>query len=151
MKKENYETEDEAPSKTNKKIEGLRKQYNNILVDLFKDNAAECIECALEGSTGTIGGNIEQIVQTALDELRCKVLKELGLETSGMSADSGIDGIAIGGVEIGVGDIGDDGTEFEEIEGDESEEVEDEESEESDSEEEKDGDAEDEDDEDEVE
>jgi hypothetical protein len=67
------------------KVKKLQKQYNKILIDLFDQYAAECIEDALEGSNGSFGENIQDIVQGALDNLRGKVLEELGIETSGDS------------------------------------------------------------------
>jgi len=66
---------------TSGKIRKLQKTYNKILVDLFDQYAAESIEEALEQSEGTFGENIQDIVQCALDCLRDKVHKELGIES----------------------------------------------------------------------
>ena len=66
---------------TSGKIRKLQKTYNKILVDLFDQYAAESIEEALEQSDGTFGENIQDIVQCALDCLRDKVHKELGIES----------------------------------------------------------------------
>ncbi len=75
------------------KVRKLQKQYNKILVDLFDQFAAESIEEALEGNEGSFGENINDIVQSALDNLKTKVLDELGVK-SGVVGEIGI---AIGG------------------------------------------------------
>lgn len=75
------------------KVRKLQKQYNKILVDLFDQFAAESIEEALEGNEGSFGENINDIVQNALDNLKTKVLDELGVK-SGVVGEIGI---AIGG------------------------------------------------------
>jgi len=63
------------------KIQTLQKQYNDVLVDAFSKYAPECIEVALEGNDNTFGENIEEILNTALDALRDKVLGDFGIET----------------------------------------------------------------------
>lgn len=106
------------------KVRKLQKQYNKILVDLFDQFAAESIEEALEGNEGSFGENINDIIQNALDNLKTKVLDELGVK-SGVVGEIGI---AIGG-----GDMADfmSGV-AEELSGEEGEETEAHEEEESD-------------------
>ena len=82
---------------TARKVKNLQKQYNKILVDLFSNFAPEAIEEALDGAEGSFGENIQGIVSTALDNLKCKVLDELGVKS------------AEGGMEISIGGIGIDG------------------------------------------
>jgi len=91
------ETKGPKGSTTNK-VRKLQKQYNKILVDLFDQFAAESIEEALDQNEGSFGENIQSIVQAALDNLKGKVMEELGVSGGG-----GID-IAAGGpmgIEIG--------------------------------------------------
>lgn len=78
------------------KVRKLQKQYNKILVDLFDQFAAESIEEALERNEGSFGENINDIVQSALDNLKTKVLGELGVKGDTV----GEIGIAIGGGDI---------------------------------------------------
>ena len=90
------------------KIDKLQKQYNKILVDLFRENAECCIDEAIEGSTGPIGSNIEEIIQSALDSLKSKVMEELGIAGE-VSIDVDImsgmdDGVGIGGIALEIGD-----------------------------------------------
>lgn len=66
---------------TSFKIRRLQKQYNKILTDLFDKYAAESIEEALDKSDASFGENITDIVQGALDNLREKVLGELGVSS----------------------------------------------------------------------
>jgi len=72
------------------KIDRLQKQYNKILVELFKEHAESCIEEAIEGTTGPIGSDIEGVIQTALDSLKGKVVEELGIQC-------GCDGMELSG------------------------------------------------------
>jgi len=88
---------------TANKVKKLKDQYNKILVDLFDQYAAECIEGAIGGTEGSFGENIIGIVETALDNLKGKVLGELGI--------SGGEGVEIGGIAVmGLGEP--DGDEF---------------------------------------
>ena len=66
-------------SKTAKKVDSLQKQYNKILVDLFKQYAPECIEEALEETGGTFGQNIDSVIEAATEKLKGKVYEDLGL------------------------------------------------------------------------
>ncbi|MDD4109943.1 MAG: hypothetical protein PHS54_00155 [Clostridia bacterium] len=77
---------------TTNKIKKLQRQYNKILVDLFDQFAAESIEEALDKSDGSFGENIQDIVQNALDNLKGKVMQELGVKGNTTEI-----GIAIGG------------------------------------------------------
>ncbi len=91
------EEKDKGPKgSTTNKIRKLHRQYNKILVDLFDQFAAESIEEALEKNEGSFGENIQDIVQCALDCLRCKVMHELGVKDSGVV-------IAVGGIDLADG------------------------------------------------
>jgi len=86
------EKESKGPKgSTTNKVRKLQKQYNKILVDLFDQFAAESIEEALDKNEGSFGENIQSIVQAALDNLKGKVMEELGV------GGDGAIGIAIGG------------------------------------------------------
>lgn len=69
-----------AKGSTTRRVKKLQKQYNNILIDVFTEFAPECIEAALEESDGAFGQNIESIVTSALDSLKCKIFAELGVK-----------------------------------------------------------------------
>lgn len=82
------------------KVRKLQKQYNKILVDLFDQFASECIESALDKNEGSFGENIHGIVSDALDELKTKVLGELGVSVgSGEMSVLSIAGIGSPGIE----------------------------------------------------
>lgn len=80
---------------TANKVKKLKDQYNKILVDLFDQYAAECIEDAIGGSEGSFGENITGIVENALDNLKTKVLDELGISSGG---ELEVGGIAVMGL-----------------------------------------------------
>jgi hypothetical protein len=82
---------------TTNKVKKLQRQYNKILVDLFDQFAAESIEEALDKNEGSFGENIQDIVSAALENLKGKVMNELGVKDS-----SGELQIAIGGM-AGIG------------------------------------------------
>ena len=123
------------------KIDKLQKQYNKILVDLFKEHAEEAIEQAIEGTTGPIGGNITEIIQSALDSLRTIVEGELGItngECDICDGDGPGMGIGLGGIALEIGDGEDEESEDEEHEENETDEEESEEHESEDDEEDED-------------
>lgn len=125
---------EETKGKATRKIRNLRKQYNKILVGIFEDNAADCIERALDDTAGAFGENIHSIIDAALANLRQCVVDELELEDGGEDSlpcdieDS--NGVALGpGIALSIpGDTtedtedledGDDETEEEDSEDDE--------------------------------
>lgn len=122
-----------AKGSTLGKVRKLQKQYNKILVDLFDQFAAESIEAALEKNEGSFGENIHNIVQDALDELKGKILNELGVEMQGCEMAVGIspavDGMGIMTGESPIEMESEDESEESEEEEDESEEDESEEDE----------------------
>ncbi len=128
------------------KIDKLQKQYNKILVDLFKENAEEAIEQAIEGTSGPIGGNISEIIQSALDSLRTIVENELGIagevSVTGVDMPCDGDGLGLGGIALEIGDDMDEEIEDEESENetDDEDETTEEEAEGDDTEDEKDED-----------
>ena len=67
-------------STATRKIRNLRQQYNKILVGIFDENAADCIERALEDTDGAFGENIHAIIDSALDNLRVCITKELEID-----------------------------------------------------------------------
>jgi len=83
---------------TASKVKKLQNQYNKILMDLFGEHAKASIEDALEGNEGSLGENIDSIVQAATDTLRTKVLEDLGI-----AASCGDDMVAVtaGGFDMG--------------------------------------------------
>lgn len=92
------ESEDEdGDVKIQNKVKQLQKQYNDILVDAFGKYAPEAIENALEGSEGSFGQDVESILNAALEELRSKILADLGIETAVMAPAD------MGGVEFDLG------------------------------------------------
>jgi len=74
------ETTPEGDQAVQSKIKTLQKQYNDILVDAFSKYAPTCIEAALEESEVAFGEDVEGIVQVALDNLRCMILSDFGIE-----------------------------------------------------------------------
>ena len=100
MEKTDKEVGKKERGSTSFKIKKLQKQYNKILCELFEKYAPESIEEALESSQGSFGENIVEIVSNAAENLKSKILDELGVET-GVTGDVGIGGIAF---EIGGGD-----------------------------------------------
>ncbi len=86
---------------TTNKIRKLQHQYEKILVDLFDQFAAESIEEALEKNEGSFGENIQDIVQCALDCLKTRVMKDLGINDTTSKID-----IAIGGIGDGTDGMG---------------------------------------------
>jgi hypothetical protein len=72
----------EGDAGTQNKVKALEKQYNDLLVSAVSEYAEECIEAALEGSEGTFGENVEEILDTAFAELKTKVLADLGLDAT---------------------------------------------------------------------
>ena len=84
------------------KIKQLQKQYNDLLVDAFEKYAAECIENALNGVESSFGENITDILDSALQELKSKILGDLGVEDSAVAVAGG--GMGMGG--MGDGDMG---------------------------------------------
>jgi hypothetical protein len=64
------------------KIRTLQKQYNDLLIDAFEKYAPECIEDALDETESAFGENIEDILQSALDRLKAKIMDDLGVEGS---------------------------------------------------------------------
>lgn len=90
---------EEKNNKTSSKIKTLKNQYNKILVDLFKQYSEDCIECALEDSKGAFGENIKSVIQCALDNLKCRIFKELeiqDIEDSNDIVNNKVDGFIIG-------------------------------------------------------
>lgn len=93
---EEIKKEKGSKGSTSFKIRKLQKSYNKILTDLFDKYAAESIEEALDKSDASFGENIKDIVNSALDNLRTKVLDELGVKSgeavvatvSGMLSDT---------------------------------------------------------------
>jgi hypothetical protein len=80
--KEKEEKKEGAAGSTTRKVKNLQKQYNKILMDLFTQYAPECIENALDEVEGAFGQNIDSIVAKATEELKTKVLDELGVKGS---------------------------------------------------------------------
>lgn len=79
------DTKDGAGSKGGpftSKIRTLQKQYNDLLIDAFEKYAPECIEDALDETKSAFGENIEDILQSALDKLKAKIMGDLGVEGS---------------------------------------------------------------------
>lgn len=64
------------------KIRTLQKQYNDLLIDAFEKYAPECIEDALDETKSAFGENIEDILVSALDKLKSKIMGDLGVEGS---------------------------------------------------------------------
>ena len=81
--------EESKKGTTGNKVKKLQRQYNKILVDLFDQYAAECVEEALDSNKGSFGENIQDILQKALDSLKGRVMEELGIE-SDFNVDSGL-------------------------------------------------------------
>ena len=69
-------------SPTQKKVDGLKKQYNDLITAAFKKYAPDAIEDALESAEGAFGQDIEGLLSTALDSLKTKVLEDFGVESS---------------------------------------------------------------------
>jgi hypothetical protein len=93
------------------KVKQLQKQYNDLLVDAFEKYAAECIENALDGVESSFGENITDILDGALQELKGKILGDLGVEDIAsdiMGGEYGDEGDAgtgeLGGMEVDLGD-----------------------------------------------
>jgi len=84
------------------KVKQLQKQYNDLLVDAFEKYAAECIENALDGVESSFGENITDILDGALQELKGKILGDLGVEDTGMGMGGDMG-------DMGDGDMGDGG------------------------------------------
>lgn len=74
--------------KTSKKIKDLQEQYNKVLIDLFHKHAKDSIEDAIDGCKSDFGGNIQYIINVALDSIRTKVLEDLGVELPNASCPS---------------------------------------------------------------
>ena len=89
------------------KIRSLQKQYNDLLVDAFEKYAPECIEDALDETQSSFGENIEDILQTALDKLKGKIMDDLGVEGStdleGMEGLGGMPPAAMGSFDPAAG------------------------------------------------
>jgi hypothetical protein len=77
---------------TANKVKKLKDQYNKILIDLFDQYAAECVEEAISDATGSFGENIANIVETAICNLKEKVLGELGISCE---CDQEVGGVAV--------------------------------------------------------
>lgn len=84
--KEESSSKDKSPAKS--KLKALQRQYNELLIDLFDKYAVECIETALDESEVSFGENIECILSKALDNLKCKILDDLGIETVASCGES---------------------------------------------------------------
>ena len=86
------------------KVKQLQKQYNDLLVDAFEKYAAECIENALDGVESSFGEDIQDILDGALDELKGKILSDLGVDVSSdLPMIPGVDGDIDGGMEMEIG------------------------------------------------
>jgi len=106
MKNEETKSSGGASEKINK----LKKQYNGVLKDLFVQFAPECIETALGEVEGSFGENIQGVIAKALENLKGKVMSELGMESEG-GVTSGEEIAPMGdegGMGISVLKIGDD-------------------------------------------
>jgi hypothetical protein len=81
------------------KVKQLQKQYNDLLIDAFERYAAECIENALSTVETSFGENITDILDQALQDLKTKILDDLGVEDccGGMTGDMGGMEIELGG------------------------------------------------------
>lgn len=81
------------------KVKQLQKQYNDLLIDAFERYAAECIENALSTVETSFGENITDILDQALQDLKTKILDDLGVEDccDGMTGDMGGMEIELGG------------------------------------------------------
>jgi len=86
------------------KIKQLQKQYNDLLVDAFERYAAECIENALDGVETSFGENITDILDQALQELKGKILADIGVEDNACCGMDGEMGGMEGGMEMDLGD-----------------------------------------------
>lgn len=73
-------------------VDSLRKQYSELLANVFAEFAPDAIESALDGSDGPFGDNIQTIIQTAIDHLKGMIYDEFELEDT----DLGIDPSAMG-------------------------------------------------------
>lgn len=82
------------------KVKQLQKQYNDLLVDAFERYAAECIENALGETESSFGENIADILDKALQDLKEKILGDLGVEDSCPMGDV----MGMGGMEMEIGD-----------------------------------------------
>lgn len=107
------DSDTEGNSAVQNKVKQLQKQYNDLLVDAFETYAAECIENALNGVESSFGENISDILDSALQELKSKILADLGVEVGsvdgviGGAVDGAIDGEeGMEGAESEIGGIG---------------------------------------------
>jgi len=102
---ESEEGSEEGDAGVKGKVEKLQKQYNDILIDAFEKYAPECIEGALSNVKSSFGENIEGILDDALQQLKTKIMADLGIEAGMMGGEGGI-----GGMDVEMGN--DSGIEF---------------------------------------
>lgn len=77
------------------KVKTLQKQYNDLIIAAVEMHAADCVDQALGEVDGALGENIHQVIDTALNYLKSKVLNELGVECCDGSEDGDGDNLNV--------------------------------------------------------
>lgn len=129
------------------KIEKINNSYVRLLISMCTELLEPCIKDAVKDNN-TVHSDVEQIICTALDDVKQKVFSELGITgpatktdvyaTDGIAADTGLEtGIGIVSVTSDGGGAGDDedDDDYSDESDDEDDDVEDEEDDEDDEEE----------------